>query len=928
MVHSSKHSGLRASVSLLALATAWTVAMPALADDVETIVVSGYRHSLETTEGIKRSSVGLVEAVSSEDIGKLPDVSIAESLSRLPGLAGQRVDGRSQVIAIRGLSPDFAGTTLNGREQVSTGDNRGVEFDQYPSEILSGVIVYKTPDAKLLGQGLSGTVDLKTVRPLDYDEMRFAVGIRGEVNSMGKVYRVSPYGSRFNISYIDQFLNGKLGVAVGYAHLDSPFQQKHYTAWWWGNPDTWGATQPGKDPDAVMQQGSEVRVSSQSQVRDGLAVTLEFKPNEHIHSVLDMYYSNFNQREYMNGAQWESYPNCVKINPNLPESTVDSSLPCAGDPNRATVSLRNAVYETVGGIKLVKGGAWYNMRVLGRNDYNTRVDVLSAAAWRNEYTNANFSLALDLSYSGAKRNSSQLESYVGTHTPESNLVFDVPLTNHGFPVFTPTINYADPSVIGIFDTLNYGHEARLETPQQKDTIQAARLEAKYHVGHIISDFEAGIGFQTRYKKKTSSVYFLDLSDKTVVQPISSDLLYRSPDLSFAGFKNGVMAYNVGAVTSKYLTRTLRMSGDDYKKDFSVKENVVTGYVMANLDSDIGFATLRGNVGAQLIHTDQSSRAFNIDNAPGKPNVPLGDMSGNKSYYDFLPSINLSFDFDDGNIVRLGIAKTMARPRVDDMRAAASAGVSDTTPYKWSGSGGNPQLKPWRADSIDIAYEHYFGKASYVSIAGFYKNLKTYIYNQTIPNYDFSNFTNTTNNTPISNFGEYSTPANGKGGYMRGAEISAQLDGTLFTDYLDGFGSVLSFSWTDSSIKPDGPGTSTIATLPGLSKAVASGTLYYEKDGISVRVSERYRSDFRGEITTNFAQRSYTRILAEMITDVQIGYDFADGRLNGLSVVAQVENLFNTPYRTYQDDRLSNGTNEPREYNLYGRTILLGLNYKL
>lgn len=917
---------LHTSVSLLALAAA--LATPAFAQDVETVTVSGFRHSLETTEGIKRTSVGLVEAVSSVDIGKLPDVSIAESLSRLPGLAGQRVDGRSQVIAIRGLSPDFAGTTLNGREQVSTGDNRGVEFDQYPSEILSGVVVYKTPDAKLLGQGLSGTVDLKTIRPLDYEEMRFAIGVRGEVNSMGKVYRVSPYGSRFNISYIDQFLNGKLGVAIGYAHLDSPFQQKHYTAWWWGNPDSWGAKQPGKDADAVMQQGSEVRVSSQTQVRDGLATTLEFKPNERFHSVLDLYYSNFNQKEYMNGAQWESYPNCVKINPNLPEATVDPTQPCNGDPNRATVSLRNPTYETVGGVKLVKAGAWYNMRVLGRNDYNTRVDVLSAAGWRNEYTDGNFSMSLDLSYSGAKRNSAQLESYVGTHTPESNLAFNVPLTNHGFPTFTPTINYGDPTNIGIFDALNYGHEARLETPTQKDTIQAVRLESKYHVGYIVSDIEAGIGFQTRYKKKSSSVYFLDLADKTKVQPISSDLLYKSPSLAFAGFTNGVLAYNVQAVTDKYLNKTLRMSGDDYKKDFSVKEKIVTAYVMANLDTDVGFATLRGNVGAQLVHTDQVSRAFNIDNAPGKPNVPLGNMAGNKSYYDFLPSINLSLDFDNGNIVRLGIAKTMARPRVDDMRAAASAGVSDTAPFKWSGSGGNPQLKPWRADSIDIAYEHYFGKASYVSVAGFYKNLKTYIYNQTIPNYDFSNFTNSTNNVPVSNFGEYSTPANGKGGYMRGAEVSAQLDGTLFTDYLDGFGSVLSFSWTDSSVKPDGPGTSLIATLPGLSKAVASGTLYYEKNGFSVRISERYRSDFRGEITTNFAQRSYTRILAEAITDFQVGYDFEEGRLNGVSVVAQIENMFNTPYRTYQDDRLSNGTNEPREYNLYGRMILLGLNYKL
>ncbi len=87
-------------------------------------------------------------------------------ISRLPGLATQRVDGRSQVINIRGMSEQFAGTLLNGREQVSTGDSRGVEFDQYPSELINAVTVYKTPDAALIGQGLSGTVDLQTIRPL------------------------------------------------------------------------------------------------------------------------------------------------------------------------------------------------------------------------------------------------------------------------------------------------------------------------------------------------------------------------------------------------------------------------------------------------------------------------------------------------------------------------------------------------------------------------------------------------------------------------------------------------------------------------------------------------------------------------------------------------------------------------------------------
>ena len=156
--------------ALLGCASAFAIA-PAFAQDEDSqadeIVVTGFKSSLENSVAAKRDNTSIVEAVSAEEIGKLPDVSIAESLGRLPGLATQRLNGRSNVLSIRGLGPDFSTALLNGREQVTTSDNRGVEFDQYPAELLSSALVYKTPYAGLIGQGLAGTVDLRTIRPLD-----------------------------------------------------------------------------------------------------------------------------------------------------------------------------------------------------------------------------------------------------------------------------------------------------------------------------------------------------------------------------------------------------------------------------------------------------------------------------------------------------------------------------------------------------------------------------------------------------------------------------------------------------------------------------------------------------------------------------------------------------------------------------------------
>ena len=195
------------------------------ATTLDTVTVTGIRAGIENAIETKKDSTSIVESISAEDIGKLPDISIAESIARLPGLTAQRVAGRSSTIQIRGMSDDYGTTLLNGREQVSVGHNRGVEFDQYPSELINAVTVYKTPDASLIGQGVSGTVDLQTVRPLAFPDRVLTFNVRGEENSLGELNSESDdQGYRVSGSYIDQFMDGTLGIALGYARLDSPAQ--------------------------------------------------------------------------------------------------------------------------------------------------------------------------------------------------------------------------------------------------------------------------------------------------------------------------------------------------------------------------------------------------------------------------------------------------------------------------------------------------------------------------------------------------------------------------------------------------------------------------------------------------------------------------------------------------------------------------------
>jgi len=878
--------------------------------ELQKVEVVGIRHAIATATETKQEQNSIVEAVSSEDLGKLPDLSITESLARLPGLAAQRVDGHAQVLAIRGMSPDFAATLLNGREQVSTGDNRGVEFDQYPSELLDSAVVYKTPDAELIGQGLSGTIDLHTVRPLSFDKPRAVVNLRGEYNGLGKQnFDGSKTGYRASASYIGQYLDNTLGVAIGAARLDSPFQEQHYKAWWWGNTDAWGAPVPGKPANAVMLEGAEAWRRSRDQTRDGLMGVLQFKPNDSFNSVLDLYYSKFRQQETTRGAMWDQSPDW-------------------GSPCQRCISLTDPTTTQFDGYQIVTGGTVNGVVPIIRNDRNERQDDLYSIGWKNELTlNENWKATADLYYSRAKRHQDYLETYAGSTAGPASIGFQLPLGSNDFPTFDSTYDFADPATIVLGDPGNWGRVGRLEKTRQDDKLHGVRLAlSRSLLSGPFSGFDLGVASTKREKTKTSSVYFAQLKNGATSAVVDPDLVHAPTDLGFVGL-GGILSYDVNGVVDRYFDLVLNMSNDDLRKDFSVTEDVHTAYAKLDIDKELGTRVrLRGNVGLQFIRTSQESTGFNVNAA-----AFLDPVTRGKEYDDLLPSLNLVFDFGDGWISRFGMAKTLARPRIDDMRASADASVSPTT-HTWGGGGGNPMLQPWRAKSYDLSLEKYFGTGSYVALAGFYKKLDSYIYTQTIPDYDFTGFSNPTNVVPVSNFGSYSTPANGTGGLMRGVEFSTSLDGNLLTPALDGFGMQFNASYTDTSIKPDPlSDPRSHVTLPGLSKKVANLVFYYDKNGFSARIAERYRSSFQGEITALFAQRSYTEVLADRQVDLQLGYDFQpDSALAGWGVQFQANNVTNAPYRTVQRSDFGDGGDfhtTPLEYNLYGRQYLLGVTYK-
>ena len=885
---------------------------------LDAVVVTGIRSSIAKSVETKNESSSIVEAISAEDIGKLPDVSIADSISRLPGLATQRVDGRSQVINIRGMSEQFAGTLLNGREQVSTGDSRGVEFDQYPAELINAVTVYKTPDASIVGQGLSGTVDLQTIRPLDLGERRVVFSGQGEYNSLGKLTANGDHtGYRAAASYVDQFADNTIGVALGIARLNSPFQEKHYKQWWWASGDTtsgWGAPNPqaGKPSDAIALQGSEGWIKSRDLTRDGVMGVFEFKPNDTWHSVLDLYYSKFDQDETMRGAMWNNDPWFANV---------DALLDGNGNP------IPNVDYANVGlsnyrGYDFVTSGTLVGVQPIVRNDNNTREDKLYSAGWNNTFAFDPWTFNVDLNYSRAEREQSTLETYAGLLTPQ-NVDFEIPLSNEFGHYSLPDLS--DPAAVYLWDPQNYGHDGRMENSKQTDIIKAGRFSFNRVVesSDFLRSYDIGVNFNRRSKEKIAQVYFADLKDGRTPTLVDPSLLSSPTSLGFLGMGN-VLTYDPRALLGRYYDVNLSESNDDVLKDYIVEEDVKTFYAKANLDIDVSERVrLRGNVGVQYIRTEQSSTGFNANGGNVAGSQKLG-----ASYGDILPSLNLVADFGDGWMVRLGWAKTLMRAPINYLSAASSASVSPQG--QWSGSGGNPNLEPYRADAVDLSFEKYLGDASYVAVALFYKQLDSYVYQQQFLDWDFTGYTNDSGIPPTSNIGSFYTWANAEGGYMRGVEVSASLSGELLHPALEGFGAQVNGSYTESSIDPDGPGGSSTDTIPGLSKIVANATVYYERHGFSARLSQRYRDKYRGEYSALFGQRQYRYTLPERQLDLQLSYDFAEGsRLHGLSLLFQVNNLNDSPFRTQVSEASgSTGLLLPEEYTEYGRQYMLGFRYEL
>jgi TonB-dependent receptor len=839
------------------------------AGDMVQVNVTGIRASVRNALAAKEASNSLVEVVSSEDIGKLPDTTIAESLARLPGLSSGLDRGNASQIVARGMGPRFIGATLNGRELASSEPNRAVRFEQFPSESLSGATVYKSQNAELVEGGIATTIDLQTVSPLKYNGRQVSLKADALYYPLAKdIPGADKTAPRIGGVYIDQFADKTVGAALAFSYQDQPSVQKNKRHWGFNEDHSADINGDGKVDKTPWGFQDEARFGKDK--RASVLGKLEWKPNKDVQITADTYYAEAKIKE--RGLQhWAD---------NL------GNWDGGNSSGYSNLDIRNGY---------VAGGTFNNATLI-TNDFVYVQDTSVAASGLNGKFNAgDWKLEADLSTSHAMRSSQWRDLRLNA---DGGVPVTWSFTGGEKQDYSFGIDTGNPSNFGT-PTLYVDNDGHV-----KDLLNAVSLNASRAIDNsIISRIKVGVRASDReksYRQKTWT-----LAQNSAIPTSAYETVKADGFPAFIALKDFD-----GSVASAFGANAFNPNGqkqedwqiqNDALAGWKVKERSTSAFIQGDLDGEAFGKTYRGNVGLRVVHTRQTGYGKqSLDGA-----VPTA-VEGGTSYTEVLPSLNLIFNMDAAQEkqIRFSVARAMSRAPLDEMRSSRNLSNVTDTSQPISGSAGNPELKPMMANQVDLSYQWYFNKGSLLSAGAFYKKVSRYI--------AIESDTTTVNGRTAT----LTRSVNGEGGDIRGLELVYQQAFTSLPAPFDGLGVASNYAYTTSNIREQTP-VANPYPIEGLMRHNGGVTLWYEKAGYEARLSANYHSKFvrnptwgAGQLIENDAETYLTLNLAKQLTP-QIQLRFGVDNLTNQKAVYTSSNI---PIQ--------------QEVTEFGRRFNLGLSFKL
>jgi TonB-dependent receptor len=860
---------------------------------IEEIVVKGFRGSLQAAVALKRNAVNSRDSIVSEDIGKMPDLNLAEAIQRVPGVSITREGGEGRQITLRGLSPSFTRVTLNGMEvPASTGGldsfggvNRGRSFDfnVFSAELFNRVDVNKSPMASIEEGGVAGTVELYTARPLDNPGFNASLYGQAGYNDLSEKYdpKMTAFLSTTNA-------DETLGFLVTAAYTERTVWQDGFGTVRWAVPDG-GGFAANSDPNYTLEEVNSYwypRLPRQDsfhhgQERLGLSSALQFRPNDSVDLGLSWVYSSFD-------ATRDSYNSFAEFRRSgvwgYPHITVES------------------IQLDPGGKYVVAGEfADVGLRTESRQNADTTDfnQITADLTWA-------ISDSLELRGMIGQAKSEFFDDYfrVNIETPEPGAAFTYDFRGDAnVAAITYDIDVTDPANFFIMTN------DRLEQNYVDRTNDTVRLDLTWMMNDRNS-FDFGLISNTR--EVASQVYRCpSCEDQDDINGLSQ--VYNYEDLG--GYGSGTqldfLVLNFDRAKAAYGPYDWELYAGPGRATWVVEEETMGAFVDYNLDAEVADRPLRLNLGVRYVETETTATGYI---SSSETNVETN------SYDNVLPSLNIAFDATDDLVLRAGISRTMTRASLSSL--APSKAYSDVN---FTVSGGNSQLEPLVSDNVDLSVEWYFDDQSVLSFAYFVKDIDSFISSPstegplrpedrpivaqiypTQPELLDPGLTWT-----------YSTSANTEGTELDGFEISYQQAFTNLPGFWGNFGFIGNFSYVDATTQVIRSGDSVTVPLEGLSENSWNATLYYEVENWGARVAVNNRDDYVTDNTGsngNIAHGTTGPTRVDMSAFYHIN-DSMSLTFEGINITDEAERLFTT----------GDGTlNLVREYNLTGRQLFFGL----
>lgn len=811
------------------------------AASVEEIVVTGYRRSIAESLAVKRNYTGVVDAILAEDIGQFPQSNVSEAIQRISGVQIRRdfAGAVGNEISIRGLPPEYTQTIINGRVAPTNDDERTFNFNILPAELFEAVEVYKSPTADQPEGGVGGTIAMRTIRPASLTENIAVVSLEGVYNEITETTR--PRGS-----VVAGANWGRFGAAVGLGHAQFTAASQAYDTPRWTRRD-FDVDGDGTDEfeDVFLMDLPRLIHQEQDVERTTFSSVLEFRPTDAFSIALDAFYVD-NQR------------------------TEDRFTPIwffRSGSGIQDIAVANGAVEFI---------AFDDVLLRSENFSRTNDTQTYSIGLGIERDLDDWILSADIGLAETEDEFTFFRYFADANAPAA---YDIREDNDYFDIRTP-LDLSDPDAYTMSE-----YERRLTLLNDRE------LSASFDARRPLDNgWELKLG--ANYRDRTKDRRRFRSRVRGISEPFAPvATVFRGfePDSSVPGELRSFAIHDLDLAFQTYTSDLDPTANEEINNAYDVNEELLAGYAMASYADE----TWLFNVGARIIGTDISSAGFQLEESTGA----FTPIRLNSSYTDVLPSASVRYTARENLYLRFAAARVMTRPALTDL--AAYREIDDVS---LTGSSGNPDLDPFRANQIDVSVEWYFSDDSLLAAGYFFKDVESFVGNVT------------TNQEIDGQIYAITQPVNRNNATIDGFELNYQQPFTFLPALLSNFGVIANFTYTDSSFEEVlDEGGSISYGLPQNSRTSYNLIAYYDDGRVSVRLAHNFRERFLREVPNPEDGLKYRDDVRQ--TDLSFRVNATDN----LQIVADVLNLFDDRTEEFVfEERLTDGAFT------VGRTVQFGV----